>query len=32
LKSNILRRTLRILRIHSIWPMKYLCEYTFMHI
>jgi len=31
LKSNILRRTLRMLRIHSNWPMKYLCEYTFIH-
>jgi len=31
LKSNILRRTLRILRIHSIWPMKCLCEYTVIH-
>ena len=35
LKSNILRRTLRILRIlriHSIWPMKCLCEYTVIHV
>jgi len=30
-KSNVLRRTLQILRIHSIWPMKCLCEYTFIH-
>jgi len=27
-KNNILRR---MLRIHSIWPMKYLCGYTFTH-
>jgi len=31
LENNILRRTLRMLRIRSIWSMKYLWEYTFTH-
>ena len=31
LKSNIFETNSRMLRIHSIWPMKYLCEYTFTH-